>query len=87
MNYTVELSPRAAKSFRALPREAQRHVQEHIDDLAKNPRPHGYIKLKGVEDAYRIRSGKYRIIYEIHDGRLVVLVLGIAHRKDVYRRY
>jgi mRNA interferase RelE/StbE len=54
--------------------------------LADDPRPHGSEKLKGSRDQYRLRVGTYRVIYEIRDDRLIVLVLRIGHRKDVYRR-
>jgi mRNA interferase RelE/StbE len=55
-----------------------------IADLTDNPRPYGYKKLKG-EDAYRIRVGDYRIIYEIDDGKIIVTVVSVGHRKDIYK--
>ena len=54
--------------------------------LADNPRPVGALKLQGAEQRYRLRVGDYRIIYEIHDGLLVVLIVDVADRKDIYRR-
>lgn len=54
--------------------------------LGINPRPDGYIKLKGTDDLFRIRVGPYRIIYTIQDDKLIVLVLEIGDRKDIYRR-
>ncbi len=59
-------------------------IKTAIAELADNPRPHGYKKLKG-EDAYRIRVGHYRIIYEIDDERIIVTVVSAGHRKSVYR--
>ncbi len=56
-----------------------------MDGLAVNPRPKGVKKLSGLDDLYRIRVGDYRIVYQIHDDRLIVLVVRIGHRKDVYR--
>ena len=56
-----------------------------MDALAANPRPKGVKKLSGPDDLYRIRVGDYRIVYQIHDDRLIVLVVRIGHRKDVYR--
>ena len=54
--------------------------------LAHDPRPTGVVKLAGDENLWRIRIGNYRVVYEIHDDRLMVLVLRVAHRKDVYRQ-
>ncbi|MCH8318769.1 MAG: type II toxin-antitoxin system RelE/ParE family toxin [Bacteroidetes bacterium] len=56
---------------------------EVIQSLANNPRPHGYIKLKG-RDGYRIRKGNYRIIYDIFDAVLIIDVVAVGHRKDIY---
>jgi len=58
-------------------------IKSAIGKLSDNPRPHGYIKLKG-EDAYRIRCGNYRIIYEIDDDLLSVTLVSVGHRKNVY---
>ena len=57
-----------------------------IDELAQNPRPAGCAKLVGTANDWRIRVGDYRIIYEIHDTRLIVLVVRVAHRREVYRK-
>ncbi len=57
----------------------------HLRKLDDNPRPHGTEKLTGSEDFYRIREGDYRIIYTIKDKELIILVVKIGHRKDVYR--
>lgn len=59
-------------------------IKKSIADLAYNPRPAGYKKLKG-EDAYRIRVGKYRVIYEIDDGRILITVVSVGHRKNIYK--
>ncbi len=56
-----------------------------MDALAANPRPKGVKKLTGLDNLYRIRAGDYRIVYQIRDDRLIVLVVRIGHRKDVYR--
>lgn len=56
-----------------------------IDDLAETPRPPGTKKLAGMADRWRIRVGDYRIIYDIRDGMLTILVVKVGHRKDVYR--
>lgn len=60
-------------------------LKKSILELGDNPRPHGYEKLKGVE-AYRIRAGNYRIIYEIHESIITVIVIDIGDRKEIYRR-
>ena len=59
-------------------------IKAAIADLADNPRPYGYKKLKG-EDAYRIRVGDYRVIYEINDDKIIVTVVMVGHRKDIYK--
>jgi mRNA interferase RelE/StbE len=59
-------------------------IKASISDLADNPRPYGYKKLKG-EDAYRIRVGNYRVIYEIEDDKIIVIVVSVGHRKDIYK--
>ncbi|MBI4603510.1 MAG: type II toxin-antitoxin system RelE/ParE family toxin [Planctomycetes bacterium] len=84
MAYTIDVRPKAARQLEALPPRIQRQVAARIDSLAVDPRPPGSKKLKGVEELYRLRSGDYRIIYQVQDKRLLVLVLRIADRKDVY---
>jgi mRNA interferase RelE/StbE len=59
-------------------------IRVAISRLAENPRPQGYIKLKG-EEAYRIRVGDYRIIYEINDDKITVIVVAVGHRKYIYK--
>ena len=85
MAYAVEFSPSAAREFRKLAPEIQRRLSPHIDSLAQNPCGSGAKKLKGREDLWRIRVFDYRIIYEVRDRTLVVLVVRVAHRRDVYR--
>ena len=85
MSYRVEVSRRAAKSLQALPRKEQQRVRAVIDLLADNPRPPGCRAVAGEDRAYRVRSGDYRIVYEVHDDRLVVQVVRVGHRRDMYR--
>jgi len=85
MAYAVEFSPSAEREFRKLAPEIQRRLSPHIDSLAQNPRQSGAKKLKGREGLWRIRAGDYRIVYEVRDRTLVVLVIRVAHRSDVYR--
>lgn len=56
-----------------------------IDDLANDPRPTGCVKLAGEEALYRVRVGDYRILYQIHDRALLVVVIEIGHRREIYR--
>ena len=63
----------------------KRRIGQAIDALAMNPRPPGGVKLTGEENAWRIRVGDYRVLYEIHDARLVILVIRIANRREAYR--
>ncbi|MDP4000592.1 MAG: type II toxin-antitoxin system RelE/ParE family toxin [bacterium] len=85
-SYRIRIKRSATKELRALPAPARRTLVGRIMKLARDPRPRGVEKLKGLENAYRIRSGVYRIVYEILDRELVVTVIRVAHRKDAYRR-
>ncbi|MFN8499227.1 MAG: type II toxin-antitoxin system RelE/ParE family toxin [Anaerolineae bacterium] len=80
-----ELLNSAAKEFRGLPTDAKRRVRAAIDLLVENPRHPGVIKLQGRANLYRVRVGDYRVIYEIHDDILLILLTRIRHRKDVYQ--
>ena len=82
-----ELVPSAARVFRALDRVVQRRLAKQIDALADEPRPRGVEKLHGMENRYRVRAGDYRIIYEVEDDLLLVLVVRIGHWREVYRRH
>ena len=84
-NYKIGIKSSAAKALADLPAADQRRIAAKIDSLAANPRPQGSQKLAGVDDLYRIRSGDYRVIYQILDRQLVVLLIRIAHRREVYR--
>lgn len=83
--YRISYKASAAKELRKLDKPNQIRLLNAIEDLATNPRPDGVKKLKGKYTHYRIRVGSYRVIYEISDGELRVLVLRVAHRKDIYR--
>ena len=84
MTYEIVLTKSAQKKLAKLSKELQILIGTAINNLAENPRPSGCKKLKGSKTDYRIRIGDYRVIYEIRDGKLVVLVLNVGHRKDVY---
>jgi mRNA interferase RelE/StbE len=83
--YRIQFAPSARQQLGRLPRSMQRRIAARIDQLAISPRPRGSIKLEGEDDLYRIRVGKYRVIYGIHDDELIVLILRVGHRRDVYR--
>jgi mRNA interferase RelE/StbE len=84
MAYTVELAPAAERELNALIKTARDRIIHHLLDLQVEPRPPGVKKLDA--DTYRLRVGDYRILYEIQDQVLIVLVLKVGHRRDVYRR-
>ena len=85
MKYAVSFLPAARREFLRLPSPIQARLQPHIDALADNPRPHGVKKLSGRTDQYRIRVGDWRILYAIEDRALIVLVIRIGNRREVYR--
>ena len=82
--YSVELTSAAAKRVRKLDAPARVRVLRALAGLADEPRPSGVKKLVGTDNAWRIRVGDYRVIYEIDDGIVVVVVFRVAHRRDVY---
>lgn len=84
MIYSVLIERHAVKQLKKLDKSQIPVIKSAIRKLANNPRPNGYIKLKG-EDAYRIRIGNYRIIYEISDQEIIVIVIAIGHRKEIYK--
>ena len=84
MSYRVELRKSAAKEVAAVPLGDRRRIVDRIAGLATDPRPDGAILLKGSE-AYRLRQGDYRIVYTIDDDRVVVTIVRVAHRREVYR--
>jgi mRNA interferase RelE/StbE len=83
--YRVEIARRAVKALAALPRREQQRVRAAIDLLTDNPRPPGCTKLTGEDDVYRVRVGLYRIVYEVLDDLLLVHVVRVGHRRDVYK--
>ncbi len=82
--YNILIKRSAQKELEALPKGYLVHITKIIASLANDPRPNGAEKLSG-DDKYRIRKGPYRIVYSIHDSELVIWVVKIAHRKEVYR--
>ncbi len=86
MAYRSEITPAAARDLASLPRDAQRRVDASILALAGNPYPPGAKKLTGSKGLYRVRVGDYRVVYSVEHARLIVLVVRIGHRLEIYRR-
>lgn len=86
MPYTVSIKPKALKYLAGiLDAGLYQRLREAIDSLAGNPRPPGCLKMQGEDGLYRVRVGDYRIIYQIQDAALVVLVIRIGNRREIYR--
>lgn len=84
MSYEIEVRPAALRALKKVDRQDQPRIHGAIALLAAEPRPPGARALRG-RDALRIRVGDYRIIYTVHDNRLLVVVVTISHRREVYR--
>jgi mRNA interferase RelE/StbE len=85
VSYRIILKPSAERELSRLPLALTERIERTIDALAADPRPAGVKKMQGAANLWRVRVGDYRIVYEIHDREIVIMVLKIAHRKDVYR--
>ena len=83
--YSIQYTESAARFLRELDSRIRIRISTRIAALAQNPFPPGNRKLKGAERAFRIRIGDYRVVYDVLEDVVVVLVLRIGHRKDVYR--
>ena len=84
--YKLVFKKSVAKDLRNIPNKEVKRIVERIDTLVNNPKPQGAIKLTGQE-RYRVRQGIYRILYEIQDLELVITVVKVAHRKEVYKNH
>jgi len=83
MSYTVKVSRPAEKFLRAVTdKKLYQRLREALDALEENPRPVNSVKLQGEEELYRVRVGDYRIVYQIQDRQLIVLVVQMGHRRD-----
>ena len=86
--YNIRLKASAAKEIETIePKKTRRLVVKRIEALAEDPRPPGCEKLSGRANRYRVRQGAYRIVYSVEDDVLVVLVIKVGHRRDVYRNH
>lgn len=85
-SYRVLIKPSAAKEIEAVgQKEDRQRIVARIRSLARDPRPFGSEKLSGKENLYRLRVGRYRVVYSVGDAELVVVIVRAGHRKDVYR--
>jgi len=86
LKYSIEFKKSAAKALRKIPKSDQKRIAAKIDSLSENLPDPAITKMKGDNPFHRIRVGDYRIIYEIHGDILLIVILKISHRKEVYRR-
>lgn len=84
-NYKVFIKPSAVKELKRIPQKDLQRVTSKIQSLSEEPRPHDCEKLS-AQERYRLRQGNYRIIYSIEDDKLLVYVVKVAHRRDVYKK-
>jgi mRNA interferase RelE/StbE len=85
MTYSITLAPPAARQLRKFDPQVRRRIQAALELLAGEPRPPAATQLVGGSGEWRVRTGNYRIVYEIEDDQLLVLVLSIGHRREIYR--
>ncbi len=85
VNYNIVISSTAEKSLKKIPKKDIQKIVEAIQILSINPFPNGCRKLSGEENSYRIRQGNYRIIYAVDANKLLILILKIGHRKEIYK--
>ncbi|MGB3225286.1 MAG: type II toxin-antitoxin system RelE/ParE family toxin [Desulforhopalus sp.] len=85
MEYTVEFRPSVLKNVKNLPKKDLIKIKSKIEEISFNLPDPATTKMSGNNDFHKVRCGNYRIIYEIHENRLVILIVKIGHRKDVYR--
>lgn len=86
-DYTIEYKKSVEKELRKLPANQLESVVTKIQGLATSPHPTGSVKLRGSSDLFRIRHADYRIVYQIIDTRLIVLIVKVGHRREVYREF
>ncbi len=84
VSYSLRIKKSAEKELKSIPNPDLKRIVHEIQELAKNPRPHGCEKLDG-EEQYRIRQGNWRVIYSIQDDGKIVEIFKIGHRREIYR--
>jgi mRNA interferase RelE/StbE len=85
MAYAIQFKPAALRQLEKLPRDFQKRIASKIQALRHDPFPSGCKKLFGEPDTWRVRVGDYRVIYQVHRSVLLILVINIGHRREVYR--
>ena len=85
MSYRIEIKRSAAKALKKIPKANRKSIVDKIDSLAETPPNPDTTKMKGNNPFHKVRVGDYRIVYEIQEDVLVILVIKIGHRKDIYR--
>lgn len=85
MTYRITLAPAATRQLRKFDPQVRRRIQAALELLSSDPRPPAATRLVGGAGEWRVRTGDYRIVYEIKDDELIVLVLRVGHRRDIYR--
>ena len=86
MEYRIQFLPAASKQFKGFPSRVQVRLRTRIDALAEDPRPPGCVKLSGERGIYRIRVGDYRVLYQVKDDEVVIIVVRVAQRKKAYEK-
>lgn len=83
--YKIEIAQSAEKALYRLPKDTLKRILKKILELAENPFPAGVRKLSGMEHTFRVRIGSHRVIYDVYEKIITIIILKIGHRKDVYR--
>ncbi len=86
MAYSIEFRPAALKNLKRFPKRDLVRIKKKIEALGRNLPEPNTTKMKGNNPFHKVRTGNYRIIYEIHGDRLVILIVNVGHRKDVYKK-
>lgn len=84
MTYEVEITPAAKRQIKKLTKSIQQLIVKRLEELVETPRPPGVLKMETEENLYRVRVGDYRIIYQVQDRMLLIVVVKVGHRGNVY---
>ena len=85
--YEIEITRTAEKRLKTIPRQERGRIVDAMLALSRDPRPRGSRKLQGYADVFRIRVGSYRILYSVEQRRLIIIILKVGHRGDIYQRH
>ena len=86
MRYSIEFRPTVLKSLKRFPKRDLVKIKKKIEELGRNLPEPNTTKMKGDNHFHKVRSGDYRIVYEIHNDRLIILIVKVGHRKEVYKK-